>query len=107
MNSSSEKSKIECLISNFSRLNISYEDKIEYIVNLTIGEYFISNSILDREDKMRTLFKKLTNENSLIKQSIGKSRWEKTDIIKLVPNDNANLVIYVKENYSDVWPYVD
>jgi hypothetical protein len=83
--------------------NISYRKRIEFIVNLSIGEYFISNSIADREYKMTKLFKKLTTKDSIIEELIGTSRWEKTDNIKLIPVKNKNLCKYIKENYCVVW----
>lgn len=80
------------------------ENQIEYIVNLTIGEYFVSNTIKDRENKMRNLFKKLTEHTAILRQSIGTSRWEKTDVIKLISkSDNKKLCEYVTENYSSIW----
>ena len=83
--------------------NISYRKRIEFIVNLSIGEYFISNSIADREYKMTKLFKKLTTKDSIIEESIGTSRWEETDNIKLIPVKNKKLCKYIEENYSAVW----
>lgn len=82
---------------------ITYRKHIEYVVNLTLGEYFVSSCIKNREDKMRELFVKLTPQTSIIKQSIGTSRWNKNDNIKLIPNQDKLLCKYVRENYSSVW----
>ncbi len=82
---------------------ITYRKRVEYIVNLTLGEYFVSSSIEDRENKMNALFEKMTEKTSIIKQSIGTSRWEKSDNIKLIINQNKLLCKYIRENYSSVW----
>lgn len=84
---------------------VSYRTLKHYIINLTIGEYFLANSISDRESKMLTLFTKLDERDSIIKQSIGTSRWEKSDNIKIIimKRNNLNLCKYIQDNYSAVW----
>lgn len=88
-----------------SNSNVTYRTRNQIIVNLTTGEYFISKSIKDRENKMRKLFKLLTKHDAILKQSIGTSRWEKTDTIKLIEQENVEpkFYQYVVENYSLVW----
>lgn len=82
---------------------VTYRKKVEHVINLTIGEYFVSSSIKNRENKMRKLFKKLSTDTSIINQSINTSRWEKEDNIKVVSNKNKQLCKYIAENYSAVW----
>ena len=87
----------------FPNEHVTYRKRVEYIVNLTLGEYFVSSCIKDRENKMQVLFEKLTHQNSIIKQSVGTSRWNKNDNIKLIPNQDKLLCKYIRENYSSVW----
>lgn len=89
-----------------SAQNITYRNRNELIINLSLGEYFISSSIIDRETKMKLLLKKSTTwHDAIIREAIGTSRWEATDNIKLIPveNENKGLCEYVRQNYSSVF----
>lgn len=83
--------------------NLEYNGKNNgYIVNLTTGEYFVSSNDC-RESKLKLLFTKLNVHNTVLNESVGTSRWEKTDIIKLIPKKYKKLCEYIEKNYSAVW----
>lgn len=84
----------------FEESKVTYRKRVEYIVNLTTEEYFVSKSVEDRENKMKILLTKLDKGSSIIKESIGTSRWDRSDTIKLISKNDKPLCKYIKGNYS-------
>lgn len=73
---------------------------IQYIVNLTTGEYIQANSLDNRNHKLNKLLKKNTRLTALTKEDIDESRWRKNDKIVIAPKNTIN---YVIENYSFIY----
>jgi hypothetical protein len=74
-----------------------FTGRVTFVANLETNEYFSCKSEEDRNNKLKKLFTKLTENTALIREDIGESRWRKTDHIVIVPSE---LNRYVEQNLS-------